>query len=115
MKILLLAAIVLVAGCATAPPTATTPADTRLAIGGHIVTPSGVQRDSWIVIENGRIAAIQKEKPAIANAAPTMPANFVIYCRLIFISLLVIGGRWIVGGGQLCLAAHRPLSTAHCL
>jgi hypothetical protein len=49
----------------------TTPADNRTAIGGHIVTPSGVLRDSWIVIENGRIASIQKDRPSVANALAT--------------------------------------------
>ena len=59
--------------CTIAPKTeriAAVPSGT-FALGGHIVTPAGVQRDSWIVVENGRIAAIQKERPALANVLAT--------------------------------------------
>jgi cytosine/adenosine deaminase-related metal-dependent hydrolase len=72
---LLFAAAFFVAACATAPapesPVSTPQGDGRIAIGGHIVTPTGVLRDSWIVVENGRIAAIQKERPAVASAIET--------------------------------------------
>ncbi len=76
MKILIpLVASLSLAACTMAPTSqpAATPAsaDTRTAIGGHIVTPSGVLRDSWIVIENGRIASIQKDRPSAANALAT--------------------------------------------
>ena len=53
------------------PAAITVSTDNRMAIGGHIVTPSGVLRDSWIVIENGRIASIQKDRPSVANALAT--------------------------------------------
>ena len=62
------------AACTLAPtsqPPGPASVDYRTAIGGHIVTPSGVMRDSWIVIENGRIAAIQKDKPVVGKVLPT--------------------------------------------
>jgi cytosine/adenosine deaminase-related metal-dependent hydrolase len=70
---ILIAALALSA-CAVIPgpePAPAAPSDGPFAIGGHIVTPAGVQRDSWIVIEKGRIAAIQKERPAVANVVET--------------------------------------------
>jgi len=72
MKIAQLLAVIVaglsLAACTVAPTRA---APERFAIGGHIVTPTGVQRESWIVIDNGRIAAIQKEKPAVPRAIDT--------------------------------------------
>jgi cytosine/adenosine deaminase-related metal-dependent hydrolase len=65
---ILLAAYLILAACTTPPEPRPQAApgvvEGRLAIGGHVVTPTGVLRDHWIVIENGRIAAIQKERPA---------------------------------------------------
>jgi cytosine/adenosine deaminase-related metal-dependent hydrolase len=60
-----------VAGLSLAACTVMPNAPQAFAIGGHIVTPEGVQRDSWIVIENGRIASIQKEKPSVATTLAT--------------------------------------------
>ena len=53
---------------AKAPPPV---AEGPLALRGHVVTPAGVQRDHWILVDKGRIASIGPERPAAARTLET--------------------------------------------
>lgn len=63
-------------GCAPLVPAPPAPAH-RQAIRGHIVTPEGVIRNGWILIEDNRIASIGAARPAVPGATVLETDDYV--------------------------------------